>query len=154
MVLFPTIHSDLFLSLLLLKPKTILSYPCYILVAFVMAPVIRLEPNGWQTLLSHDDAIEDLKIQGWDDFLKRLEGYNLQVAKDFTKTFDGCRVKIGDTQLELTEGFVSEEIWIPLTGEKCFKNSQIEGVPWSLFVMSQKINCCEKGIPISLVKPR
>jgi hypothetical protein len=44
--LFPTIHLDLFLSLLLFKPKTILSYPCYILVAFVMAPVIRLEPNG------------------------------------------------------------------------------------------------------------
>jgi hypothetical protein len=61
---FFTIHSDFFLLLLPFKPKTILSYPCYILVAFVMALVIRLEPNGFQALLSHDDAIEDLKIQG------------------------------------------------------------------------------------------
>jgi hypothetical protein len=126
---FSTIHSDLFLLLLPFKPKTILSYPCYILVAFVMAPVIRLEPNGCQDLLSHDDAIEDLKIQGWDVFLKIFEGYNLQVAQAFAQTFDGCREKIGDTQLELTEGFVSEAIGLPSTGEKWFKNSRIEGVP-------------------------
>jgi hypothetical protein len=50
-----------------------------------MAPVILLEPNGCQALLSHDDAIEDLKSQGWDVFLKKFEGYNLQVAKDFAR---------------------------------------------------------------------
>jgi hypothetical protein len=49
---------------------------------------------------------------------------------------------------------VSEAIGIPSTGEKWFKNSRIEGVLWSLFMTSPKINCCEKGIPISLVKPR
>jgi hypothetical protein len=88
-----------------------------------MAPVVRLEPNGFQALLSHDDAIEDLKSQGWDVFLKIFEGYNLQVAQAFAQTFDGCREKIGDTQLELTEGFVSEAIGLPSTGEKWFKNS-------------------------------
>jgi hypothetical protein len=61
---FPIIHLILFLSLLLFKPKTFFSYPCYILVTSVMAPVIRLDLNGFQELLSHDDAIEDLKIQG------------------------------------------------------------------------------------------
>jgi hypothetical protein len=76
------------------------------------------------------------------------------VAQDFAQTFDGSREKIGDTQLEITEGFVSEEIGLPSKTKKCFKNSQIEGVPWSLFVTSQNINCCEKGILISLVKPR
>jgi hypothetical protein len=151
---FPFIHSDLFLSLLPFKPKTVLSHPCYILVTFVMALVVRLEPNGCQALLSHDDAIEDLKSQGWDAFLKIFEGYNLQVAKAFAQTFDGCREKIGDTQLEVTEEFVSEAIGLPSTGEKWFKNSKIEEVPWSLFMTSRKINCCEKGIPISLVKPR
>jgi hypothetical protein len=77
---FPIIHSIFFLSVPLLKPTTILSYLCYILVAFSMALVIRLDPNGFQALLSHDDAIEDLKIQGWDVFLKRFEGYYLQVV--------------------------------------------------------------------------
>ena len=77
---FSTIHPYFFLSLLPFKPKIVLSYSCYILVAFVMALVIHLELNGCQTLLSHDDAIEDLKSQGWDVFLKIFEGYNLQVA--------------------------------------------------------------------------
>jgi hypothetical protein len=119
-----------------------------------MAPVVRLEPNGSQALLSHDDAVEDLKSQGWDAFLKRFEGHNLQVARAFAQTFDGCRAKIGDTQLEVTEEFVSEAIGLPSTGEKWFKNSKIQEVPWSLFMTSRKINCCEKGIPISLVKSR
>jgi hypothetical protein len=48
-----------------------------------MSPVIRLELDGCKDLLSHDDAIEDLKRQGWDFCLKKIEGYNLQVAKDF-----------------------------------------------------------------------
>jgi hypothetical protein len=56
--------------------------------------------------------------------------------------------------LEVTEEFVSEAIGLPSTGEKWFKNSKIEEVPWSLFMTSRKINCCEKGIPIYLVKAR
>jgi hypothetical protein len=75
-----TIHEDLFLFLLPFKPKTILNYPCYSLVAFVMAPVIFLETNGGQDLLSHDDVIEDMKIQGWGIFLKNFDRFNLQVA--------------------------------------------------------------------------
>jgi hypothetical protein len=119
-----------------------------------MAPIVRLELNGCQELLCHDDGIEDLRGQGWDAFIKRLEGYNLHVAKEFAQTFDGCREKIGDIQLEVTEEFVSEAIGLLSTGEKWFKNSKIQEVPWSLFMTSRKINCCEKGIPISLVKAR
>ena len=93
------------------------------MVTFFMAHVVRLEPNGCQDLLSHDDAIEDLKIHGWDVFLKKFEGYNLQVAKYFAQIFDGCRAKIGDTRLELTKEFVSKAIGLPSKGEKWFKNA-------------------------------
>jgi hypothetical protein len=87
-----------------------------------MAPVIRLELNGCQALPCHDNAIEDLKIHGWDVFLKKFEGYNLHVSRAFGQTFDGCRAKIGDTQLELTEEFVSKAIGLPSKGVKWFKN--------------------------------
>jgi hypothetical protein len=73
-----------------------------------MAPVVRVEPNGSQTLLLCDDASEDLKSQGWVVFLKKFQGYNLQAAQEFTLTFDGCRAKVGDIQLEITEEFLSE----------------------------------------------
>jgi hypothetical protein len=120
-----------------------------------MAPmVVRIEPNGCQDFLSHDDAIDDLKAHGWDVFLKKFEGYNLQVAKYFAQTFDGFRAKIGDIQLELTEDFMSKVTGLPLKGERWFKNAKLEDVPWSLFMASRETTCCTKGIPIALLKPR
>jgi hypothetical protein len=119
-----------------------------------MAPVIRFEPNGSQTLLLYDDASEDLKSQGWDMFIKKFQGYNLRVAKEFSLTFDGCRAKVGDIQLEITEEFLSEATGLPLTGQKWFKNLKLDEVPWSLFVTSRKIDCCDKGILVSLLKVR
>jgi hypothetical protein len=73
-----------------------------------MAPLVRIEMNGSQVLLSHDDAVKDLKGQVWDTFTKRFEGYNLCMDKEFTQTFDGYREKFGDIQLEVTEEFFSE----------------------------------------------
>jgi hypothetical protein len=119
-----------------------------------MAPVVRFEPNSSQTLLLYDDVSEDLKSQGWEMFIKKFQGYNLQVAQEFSLTFDGCRVKVGDIQLEVTEEFLSEAIGLPLTGQKWFKNSKLDEVPWSLFVTSRSIHCCDKGMPISLLKIR
>jgi hypothetical protein len=95
-----------------------------------------------------------LKGQGWDIFIKKFKGYNLHVAKEFTQTFDGCREKVGDIQLEVTEEFLSEATGLPLSGQKWFKNSKIDEVPWSLFMTSKKIECCDKGIPVSLLKVR
>jgi hypothetical protein len=61
-----------------------------------MAPVIKIEPNGSQTLLLYDDAREDLKGQGWLEFLEKIQGFNLQIAQEFALSFDGCRAKVGD----------------------------------------------------------
>ena len=49
---------------------------CVYLIA-TMAPVVRIEPNGCQALLTHDDAINDLHAHGWDIFIRKFEGYNL-----------------------------------------------------------------------------
>jgi hypothetical protein len=73
-----------------------------------MAPVMRIEPNGIQTLLSYDDAREDLERNGWLIFIRKFQGFNLQVAQEFTLSFDGCREKVGDVQLEVTEEFLSQ----------------------------------------------
>jgi hypothetical protein len=43
---------------------------------------------------------------------------------------------------------------IPLTSQKWFKNSKLDEVPWHLFVTSRKIDCCDKGILVSLLKVR
>jgi hypothetical protein len=61
-----------------------------------MALVIRIEPNGSQTLLMCDDSREDLKGKGWLEFLEKFQGFNLQTAQEFALYFDGCRAKVGD----------------------------------------------------------
>jgi hypothetical protein len=95
---FRAITSRLDLSLLLIRwePKPIPGDFCCILITVVMAPVVHIEPNGCQYFLSHDDVIDDLKAHGWDVFLKKFDGYNIQVAKSFSQTFDGFEAKIGD----------------------------------------------------------
>jgi hypothetical protein len=151
---FHGVHSNLSLLLLSSKPIVSSSHPCYSLFEPIMAPVIRVELNGSQALFLHNDVSEDLKIQGWDLLIKKLQGYNLQVAKEFALTFDGYREKVGEIQLEVTEIFLSEATGLPLIGQKWFKNSKLDEVPWSLFVTSRKIDCCDKGIPVSLLKVR
>jgi hypothetical protein len=42
-----------------------------------MAPVVRIEPNGSQTLLLCDDAREDLEGQGWLVFLEKFQDSTL-----------------------------------------------------------------------------
>jgi hypothetical protein len=64
-----------------------------------MAPVVRIEPNGNQTLLLFDNAREDLENSGCLDFIQRFEGFNLSTAQQFSLTFEGCRAKVGDIQL-------------------------------------------------------
>ena len=81
-----------------------------------MASVIHIETNGSQALVSHDDAIEDLKNHGWDVFLEKFQGYNLHVEKSFAQTFDGFKAKVGDIQLELTEEFMRKATRIPSKG--------------------------------------
>jgi hypothetical protein len=72
-----------------------------------MDPMVLIEPNGSQDLLSHDNTINDLRAHSWDIFIRKFEGYNLAVAQDFAQTFDGFRSKVGDLQLEVTKDSIA-----------------------------------------------
>jgi hypothetical protein len=119
-----------------------------------MAPVVRIEPNDNQALLMFDNARKDLEDNGWLTFVQRFEGFNLVVAQQFAMTFDGCRAKVGDIQLEIDEEFISSATGLPATGQRWFKNSKVEEVPWPLLFLSRKVTSCDRGMPISSLKPR
>jgi hypothetical protein len=76
------------------------------------------------------------------------------VAQAFAQTFDGTRDKIGDLQLEVTEGSIAEATGLSQEGARWFKNLKFEGVPWHLLMASKKSCYCAKGTPIVLFKPR
>ena len=83
--------------------QTLLVYSVLVTSLFNMALVLRVEPNGTETLLSYDNAREDLERSGWHLFIEKFKGFNIWVAQEFALTFDGCRAKIGDVKLEVTE---------------------------------------------------
>jgi hypothetical protein len=133
------------------NPLTVYPVDC---VLSPMAPVVRIEPNGIQTLLLFDNAREDLESNGWLVFIQKFEGFNLAVAQQFSLTFDGCRAKVGDIQLELNEEFLSSATGLPAKGQKWFKNSKVDEVPWPLLFTSRKIISCDKGMPVTALKSR
>ena len=87
-----------------------------------MAPIVRAEPNGCQVLLMFDGAYSDLEKFGWLPFIKKFDGYNPIMAPQFALSFDGCRAKVGDVQLEITERFLSLETSLPVIGQKWYKS--------------------------------
>jgi hypothetical protein len=119
-----------------------------------MASVVRIEPNGRQALLLFDDARKDLEDNGWLVFIQRFEGFNLLVAQEFALTFDGFRAKVGDIHIELNEEFISSATGLAATGQRWFKSSKVDKVSWPLLFVSRKVVPCDKGMPISTLKPR
>jgi hypothetical protein len=119
-----------------------------------MAPVVRAEPNGCQALLTFDGAYSDLEEFGWLPFIRKFDGYNLTVARQFALSFDGCRAKVGDVQLEVTEQFLSLATSLPVKGQKWSKSYKVDNVPWTLLFRSRTVSSCDRGLPAKMLKPR
>jgi hypothetical protein len=119
-----------------------------------MAPVVRAEPNGNQALLTFDGAYADLEEFGWLSFIRKFDGFNISVARQFALSFDGCRAKIGDLQLEVTEHTLSLATGLPVKGEKWSKRFKVNDVPWTLLFRSRTVKSCNRGLPASVLKPR
>jgi hypothetical protein len=73
-----------------------------------MSPMVRIELNGLQPLLSHADMTGRIAQVGWLEFIQSFNGFNLEVARDFSKTFDATRAKIGDVQIHVTEELIAK----------------------------------------------
>jgi hypothetical protein len=101
-----------------------------------------------------DGAYSDLAEYGWLQFIRKFDGYNPAVARQFALSFDGCRAKVGDVQLEINEQFLSSATSLPVTGHKWSKNYKVDNVPWTLLFQSRKVNSCDKGLPAKMLKPR
>jgi hypothetical protein len=118
-----------------------------------MAPVVRAEPNGIQALLTFDGAYADLEEFGWLLFIQKFDGFKIPVAQQFALSFDGCRAKVGDLQLEVTEHSLSLATGPPVKGEKCSKSHKVNDVPWTLLFRSRTVRSCNRGLPASMLKP-
>jgi hypothetical protein len=119
-----------------------------------MAPVVRAEPNGSHALLMFENAYSDLEEFGWLPFIRKFDGFNPGVARQFALTFDGCRAKVGDVQLEIDEQFLSLATGLPTTGQKWSKNCKVEDVSWTFLFQSRRVSSCDKSLPTNMLKQR
>jgi hypothetical protein len=119
-----------------------------------MAPVIRVEPNRCQALVMFDGAYSDLEKFRWLSFIKKFHGHNPRVARQLALSFDGCRAKVGDVQLEINEQVLSSGTSLPVIGQKWSKSCKVDDVPWTLLFQSRTVNFCDKGLPAKMLKPR
>jgi hypothetical protein len=119
-------NAELILYFVWFQTHSPLRYSCWFFMTKQMAPVVRMESNGSQALLSHDDIVDDLMDFGWVRFIKLFEGFNLEVAQAFSQTFDGAKAKIGDLQLEVTEDSIAEATGFPQEGALGSKTSNLK----------------------------
>jgi hypothetical protein len=119
-----------------------------------MAPIVRAKPNGSQALLTFDDAYADLEEFWWLSFIRKFDGFNTPVARQFALSFDGCRDKVGHLQLEVIEQSISLATDLPVKGEKWSKSYKVNDIPWTLLFRSRTMRLCNRGLPASMLKPR
>jgi hypothetical protein len=119
-----------------------------------MAPVVRAEPNGSQALLTFDGAYDDLEEFGWIPFIRKFDGYNITVSRQFALSFDGYRSKVGDVQLEVTEQSLSSATGLPVEGQKWSKRCKVKDVSWTLLLQYRTVNSCDRGLSAKMLKPR
>jgi hypothetical protein len=105
-------------------------------------------------LLTFDDAYADLEEFGWLSFIRKFDGFNTPVARQFALSFDGCRAKVGDLQLEVTEHSLGLATGLPVKGEKWSKRYKVNDIPWTLLFRSRTVRSCNRGLPASMLKPR
>jgi hypothetical protein len=98
--------------------------------------------------------MSDLEEFGWLPFIRKFDGYDITVARQFALSFDGYRAKVGDVQLEVTEQFLSSATSLPVKGQKWSKSCKVKDVPWTLLFQSRTVNSCDRGLPAKMLKPR
>ena len=113
-----------------------------------MAPIVRVELNGSQDFLSHDDVVDDLVHFSWVKFIHSFEGFNLKFAHAFAKTFDRAKYKVGNMQFQVNEESIAKATGFSHEGDRWFKNMKINGIRWHPLLVSNISHYNVKGTPI------
>jgi len=92
--------------------------------------LVRIEPDNTSLIEKDPSHVETFKHVGCWRFCQKLEGYHLEVSRDFVKNFNEGKTKVGPVEIHLTTDFISEVTEIPRSGECYFKAKKIEKHDW------------------------
>jgi hypothetical protein len=61
--------------------------------------IVRFEPQGLNLVNTDPTIRESFEQVGCIRFCVKIQGYNIQVAREFAENFDGAKDKVGNLQL-------------------------------------------------------
>lgn len=83
-----------------------------------MGKLLRAEPEGSKFLEGYPQIKEALQRAEWLKFIQKFNGYNKEVTKAFSWSFDGKTVEVGDLQFTITESTLATATDLPQKGER------------------------------------
>ena len=95
---------------------------------------VRFEPKRLITGNMDCQGFRIFQRVSWDSFFHKFSGFNLEVTKQFAKTFDGETAQIGNLTLHLSEHLIAQVTGLPQTGERWFKNKHIDEKGWTPYI--------------------
>lgn len=88
--------------------------------------IVRFEPQD-VTVINADPAFRVAFEQvGCMRFCEKIQGYHLQLTKEFAKSFDGLQAKVGTLTFPVATQSIAEATEIPLNGEQWFKGMEFD----------------------------
>lgn len=80
--------------------------------------IVRFDRQG-ATVINVDPTIKvDFEKVGCMMFCENIQGYHLQLTKEFAKGFDGLQEKVGTLTFPVTDQSIVEATEIPLNAEE------------------------------------
>lgn len=119
-----------------------------------MGVIVRTEPDGKKFMEGYPQFRQMLQQVQWLQFVEKINGYDKEVTKSFSREFDGVEAEIGDVKIVVTKYFMEEVSRLPRVGERWFKNRGIEENEWRTFLKNPCMDTSvfKKGIPSTNLK--
>ena len=96
--------------------------------------VSRIEPGKFDPSTIHERCLEIFQKKLWIPFFETFDGYNEKVSLEFSYSFDGERVTLGNFTFRLYEDILAQIIGLPQQVERFIKTKQFEEKAWIPFL--------------------
>jgi hypothetical protein len=92
--------------------------------------LVRFEPINTSLIEQDMNHVDSFKCLVCWRFCQKLQGYHLEVSRDFVHNYRDGKTKIGPLEIHLTADMIVGVTEIPRIGEKWFKAKKIEKEDW------------------------
>lgn len=83
-----------------------------------MQMAIKMEPKEFKVENWSKEVVEILCQAGLLEFLRKFNGHNDIITKEFIENFENGKTKVGELPILVNPTFISQSLELPLIGEE------------------------------------